>query len=156
MSTRAVTIVIAKRCCPITHLAMDGVGKTVNFHHPINIGTVLMLPTGISPQGIAIDITFAAAIKTNIRMRVTKDQAANCTAFFTGETAIDTERQARQCLLKTSSRISGHVIAGVNCRTPHRRIVTNAFYATKTLTHGVQFCIKYQRLCGRHIQHISG
>lgn len=60
-------------------------------------------------------------------MRVTKDQAANCTAFFTGETAIDTERQARQCLLKTSSRISGHVVAGVNCRTPHRRIVTNAF-----------------------------
>ena len=45
----------------------------------------------------------------------------SCAAFFTGETTIDTERQARQCLLKASSRISVHAVAAVNCRTPHRR-----------------------------------
>ncbi len=129
MSTRAVTIVIANAVAPLLILQWMVLAKrsTLPLHQHRHRSDA---PNRHKPPGLAIDIAFAAAIKTNIRMRVTKNKP-RIVLVSSREKRLSIPRSARSMFAQSQRPHQWSRCCGVNCRTPHRRIVINAFYATK-------------------------
>ncbi len=129
MSTRAVTIVTPNAVAPLLILPWMVLAKR-SLSPPHQHRHRSDAPNRHKPPGIAIDITFAAAIKTNIRMREPKIKP-RIVLLSSREKRLSIRASGPSMFAQNQLPHQWSRYAGVNCRTPHRRIVTNAFYATR-------------------------